>query len=367
MSKKILDALTPSLVCVKNHPGRLISFFRNCEPKPAPMSEPSAIFRRLSDFIQNEMRMSHVYQPVMLRALLTHKGHASVREIAKALLSEDQSQIEYYEQITKRMVGRVLTTNRGITNKTSDVYALNGFSELSQSERDELVALCDRKVAEYLERRSDPWSHRRQTDGYVPGTLRYEILRRAKFRCELCGISTEEKALEVDHIVPRNHGGVDDAINLQALCYSCNATKRDREDTDFRGVSERYEDRTAGCIFCETPSKRIVGENRLSIAIRDAYPVTKLHTLVIPKRHVADFFELFQPERNAVLSLLDESRLEIQNADPMVTGFNIGANAGKDAGQTIFHCHVHLIPRRSGDMEDPRGGVRGVIPDRQSY
>jgi len=71
------------------------------------MSESSTIFRRLSDFIQNEMRMSHVYQPVMLRALLTHKGQASVREIAKALLSEDQSQIEYYEQITKRMVGRV--------------------------------------------------------------------------------------------------------------------------------------------------------------------------------------------------------------------------------------------------------------------
>jgi ATP adenylyltransferase len=107
------------------------------------MSESSTIFRRLSDFIQNEMRMSHVYQPVMLRALLTSRGEASVREIAKALLSEDQSQIEYYEQITKRMVGKVLTTNRGITTKTRDAYALNGFSELSQREQDELIALCN--------------------------------------------------------------------------------------------------------------------------------------------------------------------------------------------------------------------------------
>jgi len=76
---------------------------------------------------------------------------------------------------------------------------------------------------------------------------------------------------------------------------------------------------------------------------------------------------LFQPERYAVLSLLAEMRLEIQKADPTVTGFNIGANARKDAGQTVFHCHVHLIPRRLGDVADPRGGVRSVIPDRQSY
>jgi diadenosine tetraphosphate (Ap4A) HIT family hydrolase len=115
------------------------------------------------------------------------------------------------------------------------------------------------------------------------------------------------------------------------------------------------------------PLERIIGENRLSVAIRDGHPVTGLHTLVIPKRHVVDFFDLFQPERNAVLSLLDEMRLEIQKADPTVTGFNVGANAGKDAGQTVFHCHVHLIGRRSGDVADPRGGVRGVIPDRQSY
>ena len=238
------------MVSVKNHMlGGLKSSFRNCEQKPVSMSELSSIFRRLSDFIQNQMRMSHVYQPVMLRVLLTHEGQASVREIAKALLSEDQSQIEYYEQITKRMVGRVLTANRGITDKSDDVYALKGFSQLSPSERDELVALCEGKIIEFLERRSDPWSHRRQAEGYVPGTLRYETLKRAKFRCELCGISAEEKALEVDHIVPRNHGGADDAFNLQALCYSCNATKRDRDDTDFRRIAERYEESDFGMHF----------------------------------------------------------------------------------------------------------------------
>src|SRR5664279_2751945 len=122
------------------------------------MSDSSIAFGRLSHFIQTEMRMSHVYQPVMLKALLARAGQASIREIAKTLLSEDLSQIEYYEQITKRMPGRVLTTNRGIVNKTGDVYTLNGFSELSRTEQAELISLCDQKIAAFLERRSDPWS-----------------------------------------------------------------------------------------------------------------------------------------------------------------------------------------------------------------
>jgi diadenosine tetraphosphate (Ap4A) HIT family hydrolase len=82
---------------------------------------------------------------------------------------------------------------------------------------------------------------------------------------------------------------------------------------------------------------------------------------------VADIFDLFQPERNAVFSLPEEMRVEIEKTDQTVTGFNIAANAGKNAGQTVFHRHLHLIPRRLGDMDDPRGGVRGVIPERQNH
>lgn len=84
------------------------------------------------------------------------------------------------------------------------------------------------------------------SEGYISGTIRYEVLKRAKFRCELCGVSAEIKALEVDHIVPRNKGGSDDPSNFQALCYSCNAMKRDRDDTDFRKVVESYQHRERG-------------------------------------------------------------------------------------------------------------------------
>ena len=201
----------------------------------------------------------------------------------------------------------------------------------------------------------------------MSGTLQYEVLKRAKFRCELCGTSAEDKALEVDHIVPRNHGGQDDITNLQALCYSCNAMKRDRDDADFRGIAETYNRREAGCLFCEIDGARVIASNALCYAIRDKFPVTECHTLVIPKRHVADYFDLYQPEINAANALLNELKLQIEEQDATVAGFNVGVNAGEVAGQTIFHCHLHLIPRRRGDLANPRGGVRGVIPERRIY
>ena len=325
-------------------------------------------FNALSNFILNEMRMSHIYQPVMLIELLERRGSASVTEIARALLGHDVSQVEYYEHITKNMVGKVLTNSRGITSKEKNQYTLIGSEELTDDERSQLITLCQNKIEEFLGKRGDKvWEHRRKSSGYISGTIRYEILKRAKFRCELCGISAEQKALEVDHIIPRNHGGTDDQSNLQALCYSCNAMKRDRDTTDFREVNTSYDHRESGCIFCEMPSERVIAENELAYAILDAFPVTEGHTLIIPKRHVSDFFSLYQPERNAMQRLLEEQRQNILNADSTVTGFNIGNNVGEDAGQTVMHCHTHLIPRRRGDVEEPRGGVRGVIAEKQNY
>jgi len=314
------------------------------------------------------MRMSHIYQPAMLIKLLENDGSASVTEIAKALLNCDSSQIEYYENITKNMVGRVLTKNRGITLRDKSGYSLIGFDVLSIEEKNTLVKLCETKIDEFMEKRGKTlWHHRKKSSGYISGTLRYNILKRAKFRCELCGISAEQKALEVDHIVPRNSGGSDDPSNLQSLCYSCNAMKRDRDDTDFRGVSESYGHRESGCIFCEISSKRVIAENELAFAIFDAFPVTEQHTLIIPKRHVSDYFSLYQPERNAMNQLLEAQRSQIMKKDGSTTGFNIGNNVGENAGQTVMHCHTHLIPRRIGDVANPRGGVRGVIPAKRMY
>jgi len=121
------------------------------------------------------------------------------------------------------------------------------------------------------------------------------------------------------------------------------------------------------CLFCNIPKERIISENDHAYAIRDGFPVTEFHTLVIPKRHIDEYFGLTEEELLSCNSLLHSLREDILENDETVDGFNIGMNSGEAAGQTIFHCHIHLIPRRNGDMHNPRGGVRHVIPDKANY
>jgi ATP adenylyltransferase len=329
------------------------------------------LFDDLRNFVVKAMQMSHVYQPVMLLTLIEKGGRASVRDIACDILAHDESQIEYYEEIVKGMPGPVLSKRNVVARlgtRRIEGYELLEFDTLTAGERAELASLCLGRLDEFKADRGEAiWNHRKLSGGYVPGTVRYEVLKRAKFRCELCGVTAEVKAIEVDHIVPRNKGGSDDIANFQALCYSCNATKRDTDDTDFRGVGEGYSVREAGCIFCEMPDDRIIESHELCFAVGDRFPVTEGHTLVIPKRHVGDYFGLWQPELNAVNTLLTKLREQIEAEDPTVSGFNVGMNCGKTAGQTVPHCHIHLIPRRVGDAEEPAGGVRHVIPGRGHY
>ena len=177
-----------------------------------------------------------------------------------------------------------------------------------------------------------------------------------------------QHALEVDHIIPRNQGGSDAISYVQALCFRCNAGKRDTDTTGFRGVLASYGHRQEGCVFCGLEaSGRVLLEHELAVCIADADPVTEGHSLVIPKRHAGDGMELHQPEWNAVVELLRQRREMLSAQDAAINGWNVGLNSGEAAGQTAFHAHWHLIPRREGDCEETRGGVRGVIPGRQRY
>ena len=332
------------------------------------MSDPEYSFEGLRDFIRTRMRMSHIYQPVMIKKLLEQGGKATIRDIAAAFLARDTSQLEYYEQITKDMPGKVLEKH-GVVEREGRLYRLGlDPAALTPEERDELVRLCDEKIYAYLQKRGGAiYAHRSAALGYLPGSLRYSVLKRAGFRCELCGVPADERAIEVDHIMPRKHGGQDDISNLQALCFKCNANKGARDHEDLRIIREGIDARQEKCVFCELPASRVVVSNSLAVAIYDGYAVTPLHALVIPKRHAVTFFDLFEPERRAVNQLLDQLRVEILQKDSAVSGFNIGMNSGEAAGQTVDHAHVHMIPRRKGDVPDPRGGVRGVIPGKASY
>ena len=251
-------------------------------------------FEKLSDFLLNQMKMVKIYQPVMLMELLNRQGQASVTDIAKALLNYDSAQVEYYEHITKNMVGKVLTNSRGITARDKSEYTLIGFEELNEDERIELIRICKVKIDEFL-------------------------------------------------------------------------NKRGKDNNDVRKNETLYEHREIDCTFCKIPTERVIAENQLAYAVQDGFPVTEQHTLIIPKRHISDYFSLTQPERNAVYQLLERQKEKILKSDATVGGFNVGNNVGADAGQTVMHCHTHLIPRRKGDVANPRGGMRGVVPEKQAY
>jgi diadenosine tetraphosphate (Ap4A) HIT family hydrolase len=250
------------------------------ENTPGP---PSKALERLKNFLQEQMRMSDIYQPVMIKTLLGNAGRATVREVASAFLVHDESQIEYSEHITDQLAGKDLK-DRGILERQGQHYALSAeFAWLSDTDRKDLIAMCD------------------------------------------------------------------------ATVEACKAR-----------VRESYAVRKEGCRFCQLVAAPL-SSNTLAYAIRDGNPVTPLHTLIIPRRHVESFFDLHGAERNAIFALLDEMKSDIQQKDVTVEGFNIGVNNGEVAGQSVPHVHVHLIPRRRGDVENPRGGVRGVIPRKANY
>jgi diadenosine tetraphosphate (Ap4A) HIT family hydrolase len=120
------------------------------------------------------------------------------------------------------------------------------------------------------------------------------------------------------------------------------------------------------CPFCTLTPERIIAENDLAVVVRDGFPVSPGHTLILPRRHVGSFFGITSDERTAMLILLDWAKAALE-LEFLPSGYNVGINDGADAGQTVPHLHIHLIPRYPGDRDDPRGGVRWVLPDKADY
>ncbi len=120
------------------------------------------------------------------------------------------------------------------------------------------------------------------------------------------------------------------------------------------------------CPFCDVPENRIVASNHIAFAMRDAFPVSAGHTLIIPFRHIRTWFEASADEQRAIMDLAEKAKRDLDR-EHQPSGYNIGINVGPDAGQTVMHLHLHLIPRYPGDVDDPTGGVRYVIPSRGNY
>ena len=322
-------------------------------------------YQDLIDFLENKMRLSHIYQPLLIKNLIESGGSATIRQLANSFLSQDESQLQYYEDRIKQMPLKVLRSHNVVT-KDGDLVFLNA-KNLTFEQKAQVKMICEKKMQEFIVQRGlSIWDHRLLDKDPVPDSLYYLVLKESGGRCALCGASKKDTPLHVDHIRPRSWGGKTEYENLQVLCSKCNQAKSNKDDTDFRAAETTQVD--PDCRFCPGNIKnRIVEEWDSMLAFEDGFPVTIGHLLIVPKRHTPDWFLMTERERKEADDLIRVLRNRLSESDKSITGFNVGMNCGKSAGQTIFHAHIHLIPRRDGDTPNPTGGVRGVIPDKMCY
>jgi ATP adenylyltransferase len=311
------------------------------------------------------MKLSHIYQPLVIRTLTEAGGTATLRQLAHAFVAQDESQLLFYEKRIKEMPLRVLA-DHGVVRRDGDVVSLTA-GKLTFDQKARVKMLCEMRMQEFIQKRGLAlWDYRLLEVDPVPDNLRYLALVAARGRCALCGVTKNERPLDVDHIKPRSLGGKNELANLQVLCAKCNRTKGNKDTTDFRVPLPP--DTQPDCVFCAPDREAEAVDSYGSVfAVRDKHPVTPGHHLVIPRRHVSDYFEMSGQERLDAEGLARLLRNRIAEDDRSVTGFNVGANCGDVAGQTVMHAHVHLIPRRRGDTPQPRGGVRGVVPGKMAY
>lgn len=192
----------------------------------------SRSFEELLEFIQKRMRMSHVYQPLLIRSLVDSGGIATVRQLALDMLAADESQVLYYEKRIKVMPLPVLRRH-GIVSTTRDGVVYLNVGKLTFEERSAIRTACEQAIGEFLASRGlSTWDYRLLELDPVSESIRYEVLKRDR-RCLLCGVTAKDERLEVDHITPRSKGGSNDIANLQTLCARCNRGKSNRDDTDL--------------------------------------------------------------------------------------------------------------------------------------
>ena len=322
-------------------------------------------FDDLIFFLETKMRLAHIYQPLLIKTLIDAGGSATIRQLANAFLSQDESQLIYYEDRIKQMPLKILSKH-GIVSKEGDLVVLN-TGKLTLEQKAKIKMICEQKLQEYVAKRGlSIWDYRLLDKDPIPDSLYYRVLKESGGRCALCGTTKDDRPLHVDHIKPRSKGGKTEYGNLQVLCSQCYLTKGNKDETDFR--QSVMPDNDPECRFChDKVLSRVVEENGTVWAIKDGSPVAAGHHLILPKRHTPDWFSMTEYERRDADALIRMLKNRLAESDRTITGFNMGVNSGESAGQTIFHAHIHLIPRRDGDTPKPRGGVRGVIPDRMGY
>jgi hypothetical protein len=276
-------------------------------------------YNELKEFIVERMRLSHIYQPLLIKTLVELGGSATIRQLAITFLQNDESQLLYYEKRLKEMPIKVLSKHN-VIRRDGDLVTLE-IQKLTLEQKAEIKKLCEQKMQEFIVSRGlSIWDYRLLDNDPLPDSLRYKVLKEAKGRCALCGATKENTLLDVDHIIPRSRGGKTEYSNLQVLCAKCNRSKGNKDKTDFKKIISKEFD--VRCLFCrKSKSDEVILENDHAFAVLDGYPVTEGHTLIIPKRHFSGYFEATRIELDAAHDLLQIRQRELREHDHLVTGF----------------------------------------------
>lgn len=300
-------------------------------------------YDELTDFLEHKMSMSHIYQPLLIRTLVDAGGAATLRQLAQAFVVQDESQLLFYEDRIKKMPLPVLS-NHGVVERTGEFVSL-ATKPLTFEQRAKIKMLCEQKLQEFVQKRGlGLWDYRLLELDPVPDNLRYQALKASGGRCALCGVTKNERPLDVDHIIPRSRGGKNEQANLQVLCSKCNRTKGNKDDTDFRG--ELISETDPNCSFCSSERvAKTIAENGSVFAIAEEQPLEPGQVLVVPRRHTADFFMMTTQERRDAEDLLRYLRNKMA-AEDSVVGFNVSTDSGSVPGQAMMHATIRLSPRR---------------------
>lgn len=259
-------------------------------------------FEELSGFIEKRMKMTHIYQPLLIKVLIDAGGSATLRQIALDFLVQDESQILYYEDRIENMPVPVLKRH-GVVSREKNLVSLS-VEKLTFEQKAHIKMLCERKIQEFVKKKGLAiWDYRMLDTETIPDSIRYQVLIESGGRCALCRATKDERPLYVDHIKPRSEGGVTVRENLQVLCSKCDRSKGNKDYTDFREVRPTGYD--PQCQFCsEKTRSRIVEEFDSVFAVEDKFGVSHNHMLIIPFRHTEDFFSMTTKESNDAEDLL---------------------------------------------------------------
>lgn len=298
-------------------------------------------YASLKQFLKTDMKMTHIYQPLMIKKLLESGNTASTEDVARVFVNNDPTLLGYYKKVVMRWPRNTLTKHQIISYKRGKFTLL--LNDTTPEQKQRLIELCTIKVSEYVDKFRDRYGAKAPRK-YISGTSAYIIFSKSKGVCVACGKTSANAELVVDHILPVNRGGKTEYSNLQALCRTCNAEKRDTDDVDFITWQKRLKYRKTGCYLCHP---KPIASNAMAFAVRARRPEAELHSLVVPKRHARTFFDLIPAEKQHCMGLIDLLTSGIRREDKTVNGFSVGFDAIPATVDEMMHYHINVIPRRT--------------------